>query len=53
MVICRFHYFPDAPESGYGQETYLRLVDTAEKTHCSLVIAKLQVAPMKYIPSTG
>ena len=42
------HYFFDASESGFGQATYLRLVDTAGKVYCSLVIAKSRVAPMKY-----
>ena len=40
VVSCSLHYFSDASESGYGQATYLRLVDTAGKVHCSLVIAK-------------
>ena len=31
MVSCSLHYFSDASESGYGQATYLRLVDTAGK----------------------
>ena len=48
VVSCSLHYFSDASESGYGQATNLRLVDTAGKIHCSLVIAKSQVAPMKY-----
>ena len=48
MVSCSFHYFSDASENGYGQATYLRLVGTAEKVHCSLLIAKSRVAPMKY-----
>ena len=47
VVSCSLHYC-DASESGYGQATYLRLVDTAKKVHCSLVIAKSRVAPMKY-----
>ena len=48
VVSCSFHYFSDASENGYGQATYLRLVGTAEKVHCSLLIAKSRVAPMKY-----
>ena len=48
MVSCSLHYFSDASESGFGQATYLRLVDTAGKVYCSLVIAKSRVAPMKY-----
>ena len=47
-VSCSLHYFFDASESGFGQATYLRLVDTAGKVYCSLVIAKSRVAPMKY-----
>ena len=31
VIGCSLHYFSDASESGYGQATYLRLVDTAEK----------------------
>ena len=48
VVSCSLHYFSEASESGYGQATYLRLADTAGKVHCSLVIAKSRVAPMKY-----
>ena len=48
VVSCSLHYFFDASESGFGQATYLRLVDTAGKVYCSLVIAKSWVAPMKY-----
>ena len=48
MVSCSLHYFSDASESGYGQATYLRLVDTAEMVHYSLAIAKSRVTPMKY-----
>ena len=40
MVSCSLHLFSDASESGYGQAAYLRLVDTAGKVHCSLVIGK-------------
>ena len=48
MIGCSLHYFSDASENGYRQATYLRLVDTAEMVHYSLVIAKLRVTPMKY-----
>ena len=49
VVSSSLHYFSDASESGYGQAAYLRLVDAAGKVHCSLVIAKSRVAPMKHI----
>ena len=48
MIGCSLHYFSDASESGYGQATYLRLVDTAEMVHYSLAIAKSIVTRMKY-----
>ena len=48
MVSCSLYYFSDASESGYGQAIYLRLVDTSGKVHCSLVIAKSPVTPIKY-----
>ena len=48
VVSCSLYYFSDASESGCGQATYLRLVDTAGMVHCSLVIAKSRVTPMKY-----
>ena len=48
VVSCSLHYFADASASGYGQETYLRLVKTAGKVHCSLVIKRSRVAPLKY-----
>ena len=47
VTSCSLHYFSDASESGYGKATYLRLVDTAGKVHCSLVIAKSRLTPMK------
>ena len=48
VVSFSLHYFSDASESGYGQATYLRLVDTAGKVHCSLVIAKSRVGTIIY-----
>ena len=41
------HHFSDASTKGYGQCTYLRLVDTNHRIHCSLVMGKSRVAPMK------
>ena len=43
-----FHHFSDASENGYGQVVYVRLVNAIGKIHCSLVIAKSCVAPIKY-----
>ena len=49
VFSCSLYYFSDASDKGYGQAKYTRLVNTAGKVHCSLVIAKSQVAPIKYI----
>ena len=48
MVSCGLLYFSDALESSNGKVANLRLVDAALKVHGNLVIAKSQVAPMKY-----
>lgn len=37
--------FSDASYDGYGQCPYLRLVNSVDKVHCSLVLGKSRVAP--------
>ena len=46
---CSLHYISDACEKGYGQVTYVCALDESGKVHCSLVMGKVQVAPLKYI----
>ena len=41
------HHFSDASTEGYGQCTYLRLTDVNDLVHCSLVMGKARVAPLK------
>ncbi|XP_070548117.1 uncharacterized protein [Ptychodera flava] len=41
------HHFSDASLKGYGQSSYLRLVDCKDNIHCSLVMGKSRVAPLK------
>ncbi len=41
------HHFSDASEYGYGQCSYLRYVGTTGKVHCSFVVGKSRVTPMK------
>jgi len=43
------HHFSDASTEGYGQCSYLRLVDTSDQVHCSLVMGKAGVTPLKPI----
>ena len=42
----QLHHFSDASTEGYGQCSYLRLVDTG---NCSLVMGKARVTPLKPI----
>ena len=46
---CSLHHFSDASQDGYGQVSYIRLVDESGNIHCNLVMAKSRVAPLKYI----
>ena len=41
------HSYSDASNIGYGQCSYLRLLDDHDNVHCSLVMAKSRVTPMK------
>ena len=43
------HHFSDASQDGYGQVSYLRLVDEDGHIHCSLVLAKSRVTPLKFV----
>ena len=43
------HHFSDASEYGYGQSSYLRMVDENDQIHRSLVIGKSRVVPLKFI----
>ena len=48
VVSSSLQCFSDASENGYKQVVYMRLVNATGKIHCSLVIAKSCVAPIKY-----
>ncbi|XP_078495461.1 uncharacterized protein LOC144750543 [Ciona intestinalis] len=41
------HHFSDASLAGYGQCSYLRLVDDRDRVHCTLLIGKSRVIPLK------
>jgi len=45
----QLHHFADASEIGYGTVTYLRLENDEGKIHCSFVMGKSRVAPLKQI----
>ena len=46
-VNITIHHFSDASIVGYGQASYIRLVDKHGNVCCSLVIGKSRVAPVK------
>ena len=47
VVSAQLHHFSDACVKGYGQCSYLRLVDENQRVHCSFVMGKSRVAPLK------
>ena len=46
-VSMQLHHFADASETGYGTVSYLRLENAYKETHCSFVMGKSRVAPLK------
>ncbi|KAK3087993.1 hypothetical protein FSP39_013221 [Pinctada imbricata] len=45
---AELHHFSDASNSGYGQCSYLRIVNGTQ-VHCSFLIGKARVAPLKVV----
>ena len=43
----QLHNFSDASQSGYGAVSYLRFEDSKGDIHCSFVMAKSRVVPLK------
>ena len=41
------HHFSDASVKGYGQCSYVRMIDEQQRIHCTLVMGKSRVAPLK------
>ncbi|XP_071085625.1 uncharacterized protein [Haliotis cracherodii] len=46
---CQLHIFSDASNEGYGLTAYLWLKNEMGKVHCSLVMAKARVMPIKKV----
>ena len=44
---AQLHHFADASERGYGTVSYLRLENVDGDVHCSFIIGKSRVAPLK------
>ena len=43
------HHFSDASTTGYGQSSYLRMVNENDEVHCAFVIGKARVSPLRPI----
>jgi hypothetical protein len=43
------HHFSDASLTGYGQCSYLRIINQEDQVHCSLAMGKSRVTPVKPI----
>ena len=49
VVNVQLHHFSDASEIGYGAVSYLRIVDDKGAPHCSFVLGKSRVTPLKVV----
>ncbi|XP_051784521.1 uncharacterized protein LOC114652826 [Erpetoichthys calabaricus] len=46
-MTAQIHHFGDASENGYGTVSYLLLTNKENKRHCSFLMGKSRVAPLK------
>lgn len=49
IATAQLHNMSDTSQVGYRQRSYLRLVDENGRIHCSLVMGKARVAPLKTV----
>ena len=49
IACCSLHHFSDASQYGYGQVSYLPLVDEKGSIHCCLVMVKPRVVPTNFV----
>ena len=49
VTSAELHHFSDASTEGYGQCSYLRLVDNDKRVHCAFVMGKARVTPLKIV----
>ena len=48
-ISCQIHTYSDASQVGYGIVSYLRLINGEGRIHCSLLMGKARVAPLKKV----
>ena len=49
VVKAELHHFSDASFKGYGQCSFLRLINENNRVHCSFVMGKSRVTPLKCV----
>ena len=49
VVHASLHHFGDASEAAYGTASYLRLVNGDGRIHCSFLLGKSRLAPLKSV----
>lgn len=49
VAKAELHHFSDTSVKGYGQCSYLRLIDEDGQIHCSFVVGKARVTPLKLV----
>ena len=49
VISTQLHHFSDTSTTGYGQCSYVPLVDDRGQIHCSLIMGKARVAPLKMV----
>ena len=49
VIDCTLHHFSDATQDGYGQVTYLRIIDEKGYIKCSMLMAKSRVTTPKIV----
>ncbi len=49
VARAELNHFSDASLKGYGQCSYFRLVNQDNQIHCSFVIGKARVTPLKSV----
>ena len=47
MKAVEMHYFSDVLVDGYGQCSHLRLINEHGQAHCSFIVGKAHVTPLK------
>ncbi|KAG1930139.1 hypothetical protein F2P79_022561 [Pimephales promelas] len=47
IVKTEIHHFSDASTCGYGQCSYLRMISEKDEIHCTFLVGKARVTPVK------